>query len=209
MKKIYLVRHGESESNVLNIIQDEKPLLSPAGIKQAEVIAKRLQHLPFNNILISDTRRTRQTAEPILAHTDIVPIYTPLLRELKRPTSVIGLTKKTEIFKIYDSMAQEHSNDPAWHYEDEENFFDVLKRCKDFLNYATELVGDTLAVTHGRFTIFTMMYVLLREKFTPELWFQLKSSIYNDNTGITVLKFDDVNKHWRLETYNDKAHFAE
>jgi 2,3-bisphosphoglycerate-dependent phosphoglycerate mutase len=65
---IILVRHCESIWNSLNLVQGQSPLapgLTPAGKKQAVVLARTLRHIDTGLIFTSDLRRTIDTALPI------------------------------------------------------------------------------------------------------------------------------------------------
>lgn len=209
MKKIYLVRHGQTNSNVGNLVQDGTTPLSEIGLKQAEVLAQRLKHLSFSHLFVSDYIRTRQIVEPLLKDIEIVPVYTPLIRESKRPTQFVGQSNRSDEFKAYAKLADENINNPDWHFADEENFHDVLNRTKNFFEHILTLDGDIMVITHGRFITYAVMHVILGESLTPENWLACMHSFATTNTGITVIKFDEEHKRLVLETYNDKAHFAE
>jgi probable phosphoglycerate mutase len=68
MSLITLVRHGETTWNAMNKVQGqlESPL-SPRGVAQAEALARRLQHEPFDAMYSSDLSRARDTAKKIAA----------------------------------------------------------------------------------------------------------------------------------------------
>ena len=65
-----LVRHGETEWNRLGRIQGhlDSPL-NPRGVAQAESVAARLEHEPFDRLVCSDLGRARGTAEIIAGRT--------------------------------------------------------------------------------------------------------------------------------------------
>ncbi len=66
MKKLCIVRHGETLENVGKIIQGHIPgTLSPRGIRQVESVASRLKDEHFDIILSSDLERSRRTTEII------------------------------------------------------------------------------------------------------------------------------------------------
>ena len=209
MKKIYFVRHGESTSNISKVVQSGKDELSQAGQAQALALVERLKHLDFQNLLVSDFVRTKQTVVPLLEYTTVEPIYTPLVRELRRPTELIGLSLHSPDFLTYTNAAREHLTEPGWHFSDEENFYDVVSRIKEFFALADSFVGDTVVVTHGRFIIFVMMYVIMGGNLSPESWKSDMDTFTTTNTGITVLSFKEPQQLWALTTYNDHAHFAE
>lgn len=209
MKKLYFVRHGETDANAAKLVQSATTVLSEKGHQQAKVLAVRLQQVSFAHLLVSDYTRTRQTVEPLLAYTDIQPVYTDLVRETKRPSQYVGIYNESPEYHRYLDEADLHIADKDWHLEDEENFYDIMDRVKRFFAYIDSLEGDTLVVSHGRFTIFLMMYVITQGKLTPELWLPSMHSFTTTNTGITVFGFKEQYKMWSLITYNDHAHFAE
>lgn len=81
--RIYIVRHGETEENKKKIIQGQLDTqLSSEGEKQAVLVAKALQDIPFEACYSSDLRRATSTAERILVHHSGVRLETPpALRE--------------------------------------------------------------------------------------------------------------------------------
>ena len=63
--KLYFVRHGESEANILRVISNrESPFgLTALGKQQALTLADRLKEIPFTSIYSSPILRARETAE--------------------------------------------------------------------------------------------------------------------------------------------------
>ena len=209
MKTIYLVRHGESTSNVTNVVQDAHDELTSAGIEQAKLLAERLKKIEFKNLLVSSYVRAKQTVVPLIEHTTIQPQYLDVLVEIKRPTSLVHTPIPGEGFVRYTGLAQQHIFEPGWHFEDEENYYDIVARVENFFKHIDTLEGDTVVVTHGRFMIYIVMYVLMSGKLTPEIWNTDFATFITTNTGITVLTYKDQTNLWALTTYNDHAHFAE
>ncbi len=209
MKTIYLVRHGQTNSNAESLVQHASSQLSEKGLRQADTLAERLRHLSFSNLLVSDYVRTRQTVAPLLPHISVEPVYTALLRETKRPTQYIGAHQESVEYHTYLDAADAHITDPAWHLEDEENFHDVVARVQQFFAHIDTLEGDTVAVSHGRYIIYIMMYVIMGGNLTPAVWLEAMHHFKTKNTGITVLQYDEKYQHWLLRTFNDHAHFAE
>ena len=208
-KKIYFVRHGETDYNANNLIQDGTSLLSGKGLRQANALAERIRHLSFDHLLVSDYERTRQTVAPLLAHTRVIPEYTALVRETKRPTQFVGQSNSTDEYRAFRALADAHVHDPTWHFEDEENFHDVVLRIRELLTLAVSREGDILVVTHGRFIIFMMLYVILNGELTPDAWLASMHGFTTTNTGITVISFNETYQRWIVTTFNDHAHFAE
>jgi probable phosphoglycerate mutase len=208
-KKIYLVRHGQTNDNVTHTVQNAESVLSEKGERQAVVLAERLRHLSFQHLFVSDYVRTRQTVAPLLPYISVEPVYTPLARETKMPSQFIGVSNQSEEFQAFYRLASEHQNNPDWRYADEETFYDVVARVQKLFELATSQEGDVVIVTHGRFLTYMVMYVLTKGNLTFDIWSLCRHSFETSNTGITVLEYSEQWSDWRLLTYNDHAHFAE
>ncbi len=209
MKKIYLVRHGETNDNANKIVQDGNSVLSHKGHLQAEKLVSRLENLSFQNLIVSDYVRTRQTAEYLLKKVKIIPDYSPLVRETKQPTSMLGVSNESEKFLEYYQQVGENLDNPSWRHSDEETFYDVVERVKLFFKHIDTLDGDTLVVSHGRFIIYVVMSVLSGGDLKYDTWEKCRHGFETTNTGITTLIFNEKFKSWKLLVFNDQAHFAE
>ena len=82
MTRIFLIRHGETEWNKEGRLQgNSNVLLSPEGIRQAQLLA---EHAPFNNvdaIYSSDLSRAVHTAEILAKRFDLPVIQESGFRE--------------------------------------------------------------------------------------------------------------------------------
>jgi len=78
---IHLVRHGESVSNAARIVQLPDVRLSPAGIQQAERLARRLAGAGITRILSSDLPRATMTADVLHRVTGAPVTLEPGLQE--------------------------------------------------------------------------------------------------------------------------------
>lgn len=64
---LYLIRHGETEWNVLGRIQGRSDVpLSPRGEEQARQLAHWMRNLRLHRVIASDLARARQTAEVLV-----------------------------------------------------------------------------------------------------------------------------------------------
>ena len=100
--EIYLVRHGESQSNYDNkhgylyfCGQLDVPL-TERGIKSAKELSVYFKNKYIDNVYVSDLKRTRQTYEKLFPY-DIPTIYTKTLRE--RSLGVFEGKNKEEVCK--------------------------------------------------------------------------------------------------------------
>jgi probable phosphoglycerate mutase len=208
-KKIYLVRHGQTNNNVTHTVQGADSVLSAKGEQQAILLSERLQQLSFQHLFVSDYVRTRQTVAPLLDYLTIQPEYTHLARETKMPSRFVGVSNQSEDFLEFYKLSTENINDPEWRYADEETFYDVVRRVADFFTLITSQPGDVVVVTHGRFLTYMVMYVVTKGNLTTDIWLNCRHGFETSNTGITILEYNESWLDWRLLTFNDHAHFAE
>lgn len=67
-KKIYIVRHGQTDYNLKGVVQGsgiDAPL-NETGRKQAEAFFAKNRHLPLNKVYYSGLIRTKQSIQPFL-----------------------------------------------------------------------------------------------------------------------------------------------
>jgi len=115
--------------------------------------------------------------------------------------------KVSEVRKERDQRLE----DPSWHYEDEENFYETLVRSEQALAFLLEHRAPHVAVvTHGMFKRFLVGVAVFGDAFTPDVWRKLRFGVYTSNTGITVLRYGakPVAREWSLLTWNDHAHLG-
>ena len=77
MKKLYLVRHGESEWNKLKKIQGQQDVsLTNKGIEQAKITGKRLMKEKIQKIYSSDLKRAYDSAKIIgeILNVEVIPL---------------------------------------------------------------------------------------------------------------------------------------
>jgi probable phosphoglycerate mutase len=84
---ILLVRHGESAPEhpgrpFPDVDGHRDPPLDPVGVKQAELLADRLQHDDIDAIYVTSLTRTHETAAPLAARLGLSPIVERDLREV-------------------------------------------------------------------------------------------------------------------------------
>jgi len=82
MTTLYLIRHGETEDNVNQIMQGQtQGRLTANGIAQAEEVRDRMASEPFAAIIASDLKRSVDTATIIAEPHHLEVVQTSLLRE--------------------------------------------------------------------------------------------------------------------------------
>jgi 2,3-bisphosphoglycerate-dependent phosphoglycerate mutase len=78
---ILIVRHGETDGNALRVLQRADVPLNARGMRQADLLARRLSAQEFVHILCSDMPRARMTVAPIAALSGFAIEENPLLQE--------------------------------------------------------------------------------------------------------------------------------
>jgi probable phosphoglycerate mutase len=210
MKKIYFVRHGESEGNVGIVRQVATTSLTEKGREQGRFVAKRCSNLPVELIISSTMNRARETSALILEKVNKPIEYSDLFAERRRPSQVLGKPKDDpESLKAEDTIVRKFHL-PGFRYSDEENFDDLKMRAGKALAHLSERPEKhILVVTHGFFMRIIMGYVLFGKKMTGEECTKFIEKFHMHNTGITVLGYDPKeNKEfpWWLWVWNDHAH---
>ncbi|MCZ6694862.1 MAG: histidine phosphatase family protein, partial [Bacteroidetes bacterium] len=67
-KKIYLIRHGQTDFNNRGVVQGSgiDSSLNETGYKQAQAFFDAYQQVPFQKIYTSSLQRTTQTVKPFI-----------------------------------------------------------------------------------------------------------------------------------------------
>lgn len=209
MKKIYIVRHGETDTNELDVVSGEQGILSEKGIRQAQSLAKRFEEIDFHHIFTSDYKRAKETASFIAKKNEKVLLDEPLLRELARPYEFLGKPRTSPEYLAFLDALDSNINNPDWHFSDEENFFDLIKRVNELFTKLENFEGDIVLVSHARMVMTVTMYVLMGKQLTPEVWKAGMRHMVVLNTGITTIVYNEEKQIWKLEMFNDRAHFAD
>lgn len=211
-KNIYLVRHGQSESNALQTQQGPDSKLTERGRAQAQCVAKRFESIPVQKIITSSLKRAQETAEIIGSHLDISVESSDAFVERKKPTRIMGIkSSDPDAAQVMEKMYH------GWRtgegpYEDEETFDEFLGRLKALYNLPRERSEeDILIVSHGFFIRSFLAYALLEEAFTADILLSFVPRVKTDNTGISHFIYDEANEEapLRLAQWNDSAHLGE
>lgn len=140
--KVYIVRHGECNSNVLGIYNYKSEDLNENGIKQAEFLKEQLNDHEFDAIFSSVLLRAVHTAE-IINNGKIDIITDERLREREsgmlegKPTNT---TNREDYWNYYSET----------NYGNEERIPDLFNRVKDFLDeLKTKDYESVLIVAHS------------------------------------------------------------
>jgi broad specificity phosphatase PhoE len=210
---IYVVRHGESQSNVYAHEHPDQPAghfgefgssLTEKGREDARALAQRLQHIHFSAIFSSHLNRAKETAEIIAANDDLPVTIDRNIRErfFGEPMSN---SKKAEIEKGLLGL-NEKEKFAFKYFPNGESGQDVVDRFKTFLKEIVQKYKNKiiLVVSHG----YVMRSFLLSEGFAK--YDELRKGAIK-NTGYFVIKTDGnifriVDKHgiYRNREFDDE-----
>jgi alpha-ribazole phosphatase len=152
MLKIYLVRHGITNSNKeKRYVGWGDAELSSQGFQQAEMVAERFSAHSISGLYSSDLQRAVKTAEAIGKSHDLTPTKSPLLREMNFGKWE-GLTHN-EIVASYDQDVNIWINNPFQNAPTEgESLLEVFERAQRFIEELSSrhLKGEeVIVVSHG------------------------------------------------------------
>lgn len=201
MKKIYLLRHGESQWNLSGKIQGQKDIpLTNKGISQAKLAGDKLSSVKIDKVYSSDLSRAYDTAKIIGDKIKKEPITVKDFREISFGTWE-GLSNK--------DIATHKEQIYLWRNEPEnlqipggENLGQVQSRAIKALNQILQdkANNNILLVSHG-VTLKTLVLGLLNMDLK-----HFKNLTIN-NVGLSIIEFRDYNKVLKL--FNDTSHLKE
>ena len=193
---IFIVRHGEAESNVEKYFSGWSPApLTALGREQAEVLHKRLQKEGIGRAFCSDTLRAKETFK--LLAIDCPVTYSKELRERdygKLEGVIWGEDEcKYERFHI----------DPYIKAPGGESALDVQKRSWAYFNSRIfSAKEDKVLVVSHHGPIITFACKFLGMPLSN--WRALRLG----NCGLSVLTKDEGDKAWRLKLWNSLSHYG-
>ncbi len=214
-KTIYLIRHGETQSNVESIFQGGDEALTARGRGQAMSLAlhlvKKREQYPIALLINSDYVRARETVNPI-AHALRIPSWSsPLFVERKHPSVIHGKhTSDPDAYAIW-LRGRENFHDPKFDYADGETFKDLKSRAITALKLILDCEETHIGVvTHG---VFATALVAASQRGKALTSRDLNRYQFRmDNTGLSILThethkdFSDEVTGWVIQKWNDTSH---
>ncbi len=202
---LYLVRHGEAESNRDQRFGGWSPApLTELGQRQAVAAAAELRRRAPTVLVTSDVARARQTAQPIADLLGLEPRLEPGLRE--RSLGVFDGLSFTEAEARYpDAWRRLTARDPGAVPEGGETPDTVYGRVSAAIDrILTDHPGERIAVvTHGLalFHVFSYVCGLGPPSHDHPVF------VLVDNASITQLERRGA--HWRIVSINDTGHLRD
>lgn len=187
MKTIYLIRHGETDSNKAKKFQGRiNTPLNEKGLNGAKGLVERFENIPLAKMYCSTLKRTFQTAEPLATAKGISIEETEKLQELS-----FGQWEGMEfgeISKRWPNAYEELFIHPTLlDLKGEENFLEAMERGRAAIEgILKEQENNTsvAAVSHGGLIRLILCSIL--QMPADEMWtFSL------DNVGVTGITYTE------------------
>ena len=193
---IYLVRHGETESNAAGVVQWPSAALSARGREQAQRLGERFAGLSVARVLASDYARAQATAQPVLRATGAELCSEPLLRERH-----FGALRGRSYAELRAEGIAPFGEDYAPPGGESWPQFRarVARAWRRALNFAADTPGDLAIITHG------MVCAVLLERHAPPAPNASGSAPPWRNTGVSILE----GPPWRATLFNCTAHLPQ
>ncbi len=207
-RRVYFVRHGETEANAKHIRQADTGGLSETGRAQAAAAAEYLLQFPIRSIISSPYERAAETATIINKRLKLPLSYSKLLVERRNPSEVVGKRDDDPaVLGVIDRIDRAYHKDD-YRYSDEENFGDMKERARRLLDLlAHQGSHDLCAVTHSIFLKMVIAYLLARNALDAGDYAKLSFFNASDNAGITICEYNprrmfSRTRGWSILEYN-------
>lgn len=200
--KVYFLRHGESVYNVLKKHHHEGVALTEKGKSQAIMVAKKIKPYSIDIILSSHFKRASETAKIIAKEINKKVEYVNLFHEIITPKELWGKKHNSPEALRIKTILKKKFNDPNFHYSNEENFFDALKRAKSVWDYLTKREeNNILIITHDKFLKVLIYYLLFGDSLGYSIDEQSSEVFKFNNASITICEKSWKDK-WKLINWN-------
>ena len=190
--KIYLIRHGETESNLLKrYCGSFEDVLTAKGVNQAKELALRLRDVKFNKIYTSPLERAVKSCQLIIPGEDYVKD-----ERLKEMSFGIFENKSyTELKELYPTELGKWSLDwKGYALPQGESTEEAFLRVSSFMKEleSDESLDNVLLVAHGGIIKLIYCYIL---NSLDAFW-----SFTVDNCSINIVSFSYGS--WIIEAIN-------
>lgn len=212
MKKIYFVRHGESEGNLLKVHQSPQTPLTEIGLSQAKIVALRFSKIQTSLIIASPCLRAQQTAQAIADKNDLHIATNDLFTEKRGPSELVGLSQNSQQSKTVRAEIAQHflDQDGHWQYSNEETADEFAKRAKQALDFLSERPEENLIVVCHSLVLHMIFATILGQGQDLKLedLYGIYENFKINNTSISVAVYNEENHKWSVDCLNDYSHLG-
>lgn len=210
MKKIYFVRHGESEGNATKVHQSKETPLSEIGQGQAQIVALRFKKIQTDLIIASPYLRAQQTAHAIATKNNLQIETNELFSERRGPSKLIGISQQSTTSKEIRKELSEHllDNNGNWQYSDEETAAEFANRAEEALKFLKNRPEDNITVVCHALILRMMFVKILNPNGDLKNLYDLYDGFELTNTGISVASYNEDRARWQMTCINDYSHLG-
>ncbi len=202
-KRIYLIRHGETDYNVKGIVQGRRidSDLNETGIFQRDMLSKVFAHEPIDHIYLSSLKRTFQTMKPLvdkgIAYSRVADLDELDFGEI-------------EGFPIFDSNGESVLKEiiEKWRsgqfmvkFPGGESPLEALLRVKDGFEKILEAEDEKTIIICLHQRILRIVLCFLLQKPLTEM-----DSYPHHNTGVTTIDYNYTTGLFSLVALNEVTH---
>jgi broad specificity phosphatase PhoE len=199
-KKVYLVRHGQTDFNLRNIVQGSgvDTDLNELGRKQAHSFFNLYQNVPFDKVYTSALKRSQQSVHEFIKkgipHDALVG-----LNEISWGTKEGHKVTAQEDEYYHYMLAQWQVGNTTLRIEGGESPDDVVKRMKPAVDHIMRHENEKtiLICMHGRAIRILLCYLLN---------YPLRSMDMFDHTNLCLYVLNYTGSMFSVEVYNDTHH---
>jgi len=199
-KKIYLIRHGQTDFNLQNIVQGSgvDTDLNDRGRAQAQAFFETYGHIPFQKVYTSVLKRTHQSVKGFLdkglPHEQLAG-----LNEISWGTKEGFKVSPSEDEYYHYMLRQWELGNTSLRIEGGESPEDVIVRMKPAVDHIMSKTDEELILIcmHGR---------AIRILLTHLLRYPLKSMDMFEHENLCLYVLNYTGSVFSIERYNDRDH---
>jgi broad specificity phosphatase PhoE len=199
-KTIYLIRHGQTNYNLQNIVQGSgvDTDLNDRGRAQAQAFFQAYQHVPFDKVYVSGLKRTHQSVQPFLDKGSPYEAL-PGLNEISWGNKEGQKVTPDEDEYYHYMLKQWQLGDTSLKIEGGESPNDVVARMAPAMEHIMRQTDEKtiLICMHGR-AIRILMCHLLR--------YPLKSMDMFEHENLCLYLLHHTGSMFTVARYNDRDH---
>lgn len=181
MIKLYIVRHGQTDYNLKQIVQNKYSTLNETGINQANKVKEKLKTIEYDLIISSPYIRTKQTSEIININNKQIIFDDRLIER--------NMGELEENHMNYDTYNSKLYWDYNLNLSDRgiESIKSIFERTEDFINYIKEnYKNKTLVIVSHQATIRALHHVINNTDRNSDLY---KFKV--DNASVLEYEIDE------------------
>jgi broad specificity phosphatase PhoE len=205
MKKVYFVRHGQSNANASIFRQQTgESVLTPRGVAQAKEVARHMKRLPLEAVISSTFNRAKATASEIGKGTGLPIDYSELFIERRRPGVQLRKRKPHPHWLWVQLQLALFGRFSKYRHSDEETPTELLQRAHAALAYLAVLPESNIAVvTHGTFMRAMYAAMTYGEGVTGRMYLRATRWMSVRNTALMIATYDGTK--WEAKAWNADA----